>query len=1069
MQYLRRLLVRCFFLSTAILLGTSCSRQANKERALTRANDYFASGALDKAEIEYLNVLKEDPTTVRAIVQLGLIYADQGRIGKAPAFLLSARKLQPENLEVRAKLVLVYLAAKKADEARSEARYILEHQPAHPEAPLLFAECAQSPDEIREAQEFLQNLSSAKGAPVLTALASLEFHQRRLQEALGLLKQAQALDPKSAAIDSALGAIYLVQKNNKAAEEAFAASWQNSSVRSPKKLSYVRFKLQTGDNDGARRLLTELTTQAPDWLPPMMLLAELGLKEKKYDESLVLISKVLGRDPYHYPAMMLNIRLRLAKGETDVALRELEKLHKTQANNPEVQYQFALTYLARKDTGKAIASLNKAVELAPGYPDPVLLLADLHLKSGDAKAAVTELRSLLALRPELLPVKFLLARAYVGQGDLDTALATYQEVSATTPKDANLLLPIALIYRQQKKYAEARKTLEGILEMSRDFGPAVELLVDLDLIAGSPPSARNRAEDLRKNQPDNVTPYLLLAKISLIEKNLPQAEANLLKVIELQPDNAAAYYMLAGIYTQTKQDQKALDQLVQVAKRNPDNPSLHMRIALLHEQLKNYPAARDAYERVLALEPKFSAALNNLAYLYAEQINDTERALALAQKARDLSPLDPNIADTLGWILYRTGQYQQAKTLLLESAAKLSDDASVVYHLGMAQYMMGELEPARLALEHALEINPQLPGKTQVNQRLAILGTRRMTAGSELRAILEKAVAERKDDPVARTRLADILVEAGEFDQAQTLLNAAMAINPLNVNASLSLIRLHLARHEISQALTLAKTTRKQAPDDPFVGHQLGRIAFQIGEYQWSFSLLLESARKLPDDLNVLFDQAKSAYSVGRATDAEEAMRRILQANPDFPNAPEISSYLEMISLSNRPTADGTGKINQALKKDPTFVPALMAAGANSEMNLDSATARQTYEKALAHYPDFSPAKKSLALLAAAADESNPKDYEMALQARAAIPNDPSVAQALGILSYRKQDYSRTASLLKESIARLGDDARRTYYLGMALYRLKDNAAGPTLQRSLELGLKDDDAGEARRIIAQQK
>src|ERR1035437_4322729 len=99
-----RSLLACTFLSLLALLGTGCTRQARMQRALTRADAYFAAGAFDQAEVEYLTALKLDPENGRTIAQLGLIYAEQGRIGKAPAFLLKAHRLQPDNLDVRVHL-----------------------------------------------------------------------------------------------------------------------------------------------------------------------------------------------------------------------------------------------------------------------------------------------------------------------------------------------------------------------------------------------------------------------------------------------------------------------------------------------------------------------------------------------------------------------------------------------------------------------------------------------------------------------------------------------------------------------------------------------------------------------------------------------------------------------------------------------------------------------------------------------------------------------------------------------------------------------------------------------------
>ena len=72
-------------------------------------------------------------------------------------------------------------------------------------------------------------------------------------------------------------------------------------------------------------------------------------------------------------------------------------------------------------------------------------------------------------------------------------------------------------------------------------------------------------------------------------------------------------------------------------------------------------------------EPRFAPAANNLAWLYSEHGGDKEKALELAQRAKEAAPDDPHISDTLGWILYKRGVYQRAVGLLKESAAKLPD------------------------------------------------------------------------------------------------------------------------------------------------------------------------------------------------------------------------------------------------------------------------------------------------------------------------------------------------------------------------------------------------------------
>src|SRR5207245_7632446 len=128
----------------------------------------------------------------------------------------------------------------------------------------------------------------------------------------------------------------------------------------------------------------------------------------------------------------------------------------------------------------------------------------------------------------------------------------------------------------------------------------------------------------------------------------------------------------------------ALARVAEALKVNPKNPVAHMLSGIIYERKGDMPKAVQAYEQVLALNPRSAAAANNLAYLYSEHGGDKEKALQLAQMAKEVAPEEPHISDTLGWILYKRCVNQRAFTLLKESAAKLPENPEVQYHLGMA-------------------------------------------------------------------------------------------------------------------------------------------------------------------------------------------------------------------------------------------------------------------------------------------------------------------------------------------------------------------------------------------------
>jgi uncharacterized protein HemY len=136
----------------------------------------------------------------------------------------------------------------------------------------------------------------------------------------------------------------------------------------------------------------------------------------------------------------------------------------------------------------------------------------------------------------------------------------------------------------------------------------------------------------------------------------------------------------------------------------------------------------------------------------------------------------------------------------------------------------------------------------------------------------------------------------------------------------------------------------------------------------------------------------------------------------------------------------------------------------------DVRAAIQTYEKVLALYPDFVPAKRQLAILYAQTQADPKKAYAIASEARQSYPDDPELARVLGLIAYRQGDYAKSAKFLNEAAAQKNADAQTMYYLGLAHYQLKQPADSKKyLLIALDLKLSDAQAQEARRILAELK
>lgn len=1067
------------------MVASGCSPKGSSERAA--ANQYFESGAYDRAEIEYKNVIQAKGQDAHAIGRLGVIYLEQGRVRQSVAYLMRARELAPDNLEVRAKLGMLYVSSSKFKEAKEEAEYILTRQPEHPTAPSILVQASLStPEEVAAVRERLSQLPAPhnQGAPVLTALGIAELRLRNLAAAEEYFVRAIAADPKLPEPHMALGTLYRAQKLTEKADQALKAGMDLASPRSGNALQYAQFKIQSGDSAAGRAILEELAKTAPDYLPPQALLAEMAATEKRYEDSAKLVATILTKEPAHPEASLLSARLKLVRGEPAKAAEELEKLLTLYPNWPQTLYFLGLAYSGTGEQLKAVDRLTQAIRISP-MPEAVLALAAIQLRSGDYGAAVLGLKPLVEKYPTNVQARLMLSGAYRAQGNTADALALYKDSESKFPTNPQIPFQTGLLFLRQNNREQARQSFTQALERAPNFLPAWEQLINLDLAAKNYDAALERVDSELRRDAQSVIGHIWAGRIHAIKGDVARAETEFKKAISLNPQIPTASLDLARLYVASNQQQSALESLQTALKQDPSNQNAMLLMAMIHDQQKNHAAARDTYEKLLILNPKSSLALNNLAYLYSERFQDLDKAYDMAQSARALLPDEPHTADTFGWILYKKGQYARAVGMLEESAAALPNEPDVQYHLGMARYMTGLEQPAIDAFERALELNPKIDSAAEIQQRLIVLTLDRNAPAEASIAKLEKLIADSPKDPVALSRLGVLYEGSGAGDKAFSAYQRAIQANASSAAPWMGLARVYLSRNDTSNALEAAKTARKLAPGDESVAQSLGNIAHRAGDSTWAASLLQEAVRGRPDDPALLYETAQVLYSVGRLDDARETMSNAVrlfeqtaksasgvQLGNGTKDADAARSFLEMVALSKDPAStNAEAKIRNALDSNPDDAPALMALGALNEYRSDFPAAQRAYEQVLARHPELVAAKRNYAILSSASTTFEPRAYDWGMQARLAYPSDAALSRALGILTYRKGDNdARAVTLLQQGTETYPKDAELAYYLGMVQLRMKESVkARESLEKAISLGLAANLAADARKRLEELK
>ena len=1077
-------------LAGAALLGVvGCSQEAKLDRTLEKAQKQFQAGDYDNARIEFLNVWRLDRTNAAAIRHLGIILFDQGSPLPAYQFLVPAAEHAPNDFEVRGRLGAAYLALGQRDQARAQAIAVLDRSPTNDRAIFLLADTSATKAEIGDAEQRLQKARQAAGDRASLHMAAAELSRRRGDTAKvePEVRQALALDPKSPFAHAAMAGIYLAASNKALAEKELKAAAELAPLRSLVRIRSAELMADNGALEEAKKLLQELSAKAPDYLPAWKLQAQIALSEKKYDDAMAFTDRVLARDPANLDTRMLRPQIHLANGKPRVAVKELVDLDRSFTNAPQIKYELARAQLMNTNLQEAFANLRLAVSLNTNYIDAVILLSELSLRNGDPSTAATNLLRLsrglanvpdrasaspteLAQQEALLNrVQLMLGQAYQALGRQDDALTIFSRLAKANPNSFQPRFLMGIAYLQQQKTREARAAFEETLRLSPGLLPAMAQLVDLDIQATNYAAALKRVQSAAAANPKAPEFKILEARIYAAQGSWDPAEAALMKALELNPDLTSAYFQLAQIYVAAKRLPQAVQKLQAALDKEPTNQRYLMLLGMIQSELGDHAKARQAYEDLLKVNPSFSPALNNLAYLYAERLGQFDKAQELARRACDLQPGDPSAADTLGWVLYRRGDYQQALTLLRESAAKLPTEPEVQYHLGMTYYMLGQAEAAKGAFQAALAGGGNFTGKDEVQRRLSLLAFDASKPSQHLIADLEKLRQSNPDDMLVKTRLAELYDKTGATDKAIALYEDILRQNSRSALATAALARLYASTPSSrDKGLAMAKKARELAPGDPQVAHILGRMAFQSGDYPWAFSLLQESAQKLPKNAELLYDFAWATYSLGRVPEANQLMTRALQATPRLEQTNAAQWFVMLTALAGNPAgqARAEAQIKDLLKRDPANAPALMVQASLQAQRGEFKAAAATCEQVLARFPKFAPAQKQLAGLYANHLNDDAKAWELGLKAREVLPGDAELAATLGKLAYRKRDFPYAVRLLQEGVQKTSGDAEGYFYLGMAQAQVKDKArAREALEKALTLNLSPALATEARQAL----
>ena len=1064
--------VRIVLALFVVTLIAGCSTEVRQTRRLERAAVYFEEGAYDACIIESMNVLKSDPMHPAALRFMALANSRLGNLRQAFPFLVSAAEIRPDDVEVRLALGALYRMAGQPAEARAEADAVLALLPTNIQAIQLLVDTTAS-DEIAGTLDRLAGKAGAlDGNPFFhTAIGNLHLRSGNLAAAGEAFRKARAVDPDSHAASLAMAAWQVAQGDLDAAAREYATAARQAPDDPMVRVQWADLEIRRGALDVAQTILDAADTDSPHGATVLFHRARIAMAHREVDRALELLGQALARNPRYPDALFIQANANVLKGDIDIAIGTYEELLRRNPQAGLVRKQLGLAHLANQDLRKGMLELERALSAMPEDADLAQLLGELQLRTGDAAKAIGLAESVVRSHPERTGAHLLLATAYLSVSRLEDAERACRATLALTPADARAHYLLGEILLARRDTDGAYTAFAAALDVAPRFTPALAQLVTMDIHSRRSEAAIERLDGHLERFPDDANAVMLLGRAHQSLGHVDQAEALFLKSIDLQPRLVGAYTALGELYGSADRIDSAIEKIEDALAMRPGHAPTLMLAGLLYQQQGNRSQAIAVYERLLARQPDFIAAQNTLAYLLAQDPASLERAYTLARGAHEAAPEDVYVADTFGWILYQRGAYRWALTVLQKGAQALADVPEARYHLGMAYYAVGQEDQAAAALRGAVGDEAKYPGVETARRTLAAMNLPLDSSSpNEALARIEDILSGEPDNLAANFKRAGILAVLERTAEALAAYERTLNLSPVFTPAWIAIAEIHADQTgDFGRARAAASEAYKLAPEDPAVAGLLGRMAYLTGERAWALALLRESAVRMPDHPRVLFTLALAHYSQGDLDAAERQAQRALASEAVFPERDEAQRFVDLLGLYQRRDRldEVPAEVDALLESDPGYAPAAMVAAAVFQRTGRREEAVARYESVLDQYPEFAVVRARLAELYAADESTRGKAYDLAVQARTALPHDPVLARTLGILAAQRGDHRYALPLIRQALEGRAPDAEAHYYIGLCHQKLNEREpAVRALKRALELAPDAAFAPQAREWIA---
>jgi tetratricopeptide (TPR) repeat protein len=559
------------------------------------------------------------------------------------------------------------------------------------------------------------------------SLAELYSRTGRIRDAVLEAQQIIHREPNNLEAHKLLGRIYLRSLRDTQSQEVFklAIEQYEAIVRiepgNPENYVLLGSLYESSDPQKAEKAFQQALKLEPASEEAVINLADLYNGENQTAKALEILNSI--------PESARSSKIYAAQGAT----YDKEKDYKNAVSS----YQYALRLdkenlyamhglaesLANDNQLDAALNQYKALQAAdPQNPQASLEIAKIYQRMGKFDLAMENLKK-AAAEPNLqdsLEVPFNEALILEAQGKFDDAAAILQKlITRTTLPDGNydkdqrrnravFLSRLGNIYRESGRPEQALETFRKMVDLGgeeagRGYQDIIETYRDQKEWAEASRITQEAVKKLPDDKNLKVTLALQLADDGKADESIQLAKS--LFKGEISSDRET-YLVLSQIYMKLrrwKESEDALTEAGKQASKPEEKENVLFLQGALYEKQKKYDQAEQSFRQILETHPDSSPTLNYLGYILADHNMHLEEALAMIKRAVELEPQNGAYLDSLGWVYFKLGNYDQAEDYLRRAVEKTPNDATIQDHLGELYAKTGKLKLAAMHWERALD------------------------------------------------------------------------------------------------------------------------------------------------------------------------------------------------------------------------------------------------------------------------------------------------------------------------------------------------------------------------------